>query len=109
MAGTDREAELTARLAALEAKFAEMEARAQDAEARARDAEARAAGNPLEALDAVLDMVLPAEARVHLRAARRERLLAVRALVDSWIERTDRAPTEPKRRQRRESIPLDDA
>lgn len=109
MAGTDRETELTARLGALEARLAEVEARAADAEARAREAEARAMPGPMEAMETVMGMLVPAEVRGHLRAARKEQLLAVRAMVDVWIERVDRKPEEPKRRQRRESISLEDA
>ncbi len=108
MAGSDREAELTARLAALEQRLAEVETKAAEAEARARDAEARAVGGPMEAVDALLSVVLPAEVRGHMRAARKEQLLAVRSLVDTWIARVDRTADEPKRR-RRESIPLEDA
>lgn len=107
MAGSEREAELAARLAVLEARLAEVEAAAAEADARARDAEARASMGPMEAMDMLLGMVLPADARSHMRAARKEQLLAVRSLVDSWIERVDRAPAEPRRR--RESIPLEDA
>jgi len=108
MAGSDREAELTARLAALEERLAEVEAKAAGAEARARDAEARAMGGPMEAMDAMLSVVLPVEVRAHMHAARKEQLLAVRSLVDSWIARVDRKAEEPRRR-RRESIPLEDA
>ena len=108
MAGTDREEKLAARLAALEEKLAELEARAAEAEARAREAEARAMPGPLEAMETVMGMLLPGEVRSHLRAARKEQLLAVRAMVDVWIERVDRKPDEPKRR-RRESISLEDA
>jgi BMFP domain-containing protein YqiC len=116
MAGTDREAELTARLAALEGRLNEVESRAAqaeaaaaEAEARARDAEARSMGSPFEAVEAVLGAMLPTEVRGHLRAARKEQLLAVRAMVDAWIERVDRAPGERPAHRRRESIPLEDA
>ena len=108
MAGSDREAELTARLAALEERLSDVEAKAADAEARAQDAEARATGSPMEAMDALLSVVLPAEVRTHMRAARKEQLLAVRTLVDTWIARVDRAADQPRRR-RHESIPLEDA
>jgi hypothetical protein len=43
-----------------------------------------------------LRRLLPPEARKHLRAAQRERLLAVRAVLDSAIQRTEDAP--PPRR-----------
>ena len=35
---------------------------------------------------------LPEETRQHLRAARRERMLAVRSLIDAAIERTEEKP-----------------
>jgi hypothetical protein len=100
MAEKDREADLGARLAALEERLSEVEARA--------DAGDRTVGSPLEALDAVLDVVLPSEVRGHLRAARKEQLLAMRAMVDAWIDRVDRKAEAPRRR-RRESISLEDA
>ena len=99
--GSGREAELTARLAALEERLAEMES-------RATDAEARAGGRPMDAIDALMDALLPAEVRTHMRAARKEQLLAIRTMVDIWIERVDRKP-EDRRRPRHETIQLDDA
>ena len=108
MVANDREAELTARLAALEGRLGEIEARAAEAEARVRDAEARSVGGPLDAMDALLGAILPGEVRAHMRAARKEQLLAMRSLVDAWIARVDRKADEPRRR-RRETIPLDDA
>ena len=35
---------------------------------------------------------LPAESRAHLRASRKEMLLAVRSLIDAAIERTEEKP-----------------
>src|SRR3954469_10279827 len=100
MAGSHRETELATRLAALEERLAEMEAKAADAGTRADP-------RPLEALDAVLDMLIPAEVRGHMRAARKEQLLAVRSMVDIWIERVDRKGEE-RRPRRHETIDLDD-
>jgi len=40
----------------------------------------------------IMRRLLPAEARKHLRAAQRERLLAVRALIDEAIKRTEETP-----------------
>ena len=95
-AGASREAALLARLEALESRLAELEA-------RAGGAPGRMSGGPMEAFDAVLAAVLPAEALGHMRAARREQLLAMRSVLDRWIERTERTPPE---RRRRESIPV---
>ena len=109
MAETNREPALAARLATLEERLGEVEARAAEAEARARAAEARAIGSPMEAMDTLLAALLPDEVRGHLRTARKEQLLAMRSMVDIWIERVDRRAAEPKGRRRRESISLDDA
>ena len=108
MADKDREAELLTRLAALEARLAEVEAKEAAAAARASEAEARLADrrpDPFSAMESLFMEILPAEVRTHMRAARKERLLAMRALVDTWIEKSDK---EPPKRRRRESIALDD-
>jgi hypothetical protein len=89
MARTNQTADLDARIAELEARIAELEA-----DERVAD--------PLVRLMAGF---LPDETRGHLRAARREQLLAARSFIDSWIERMDRPPTKPRRR--RESITLE--
>src|SRR3954452_22245168 len=101
MTESDRETELHQRIAALEGRLADMEARA--AEARTRS-DAR----PMDAIDALLDALLPAEVRGHMRAARKEQLLAIRSMVDIRIARVDRKPEERSRR-RHETISLDDA
>lgn len=43
---------------------------------------------------------LPKEARRHLRAARRERLLALRELVDAAIERMEQSEGPPRKARR---------
>src|SRR5689334_1740245 len=100
-AGSDRESELHQRIAALEARLAEMEARAVDAESRG-------GAGLMDAVDALMDSLLPAEVRAHMRAARKEQLLAMRSMVDIWIARVDRKP-EDRRRARHETISLEDA
>ncbi len=112
MTNEDREVELTGRLAMLEARLAELEARAHDAEARAQDAEARAqdagsrGGREAESVETLMAGFLPPDVRSHLRAARKEQLLAARSMIDHWLARVDRRPPE---RRRRESIPVEDA
>lgn len=103
MARTEREAELGARIATLEARLAELEAGAR-AGGSVADAEG---GEPLESVESMVGLMtglLPPEVRGHLRSARREQLLAARAMIDHWIARVDRKPPE---RRRRESIRLD--
>jgi len=56
-------------------------------------------------LDRLLNELFPPEVRTHMRAARKEQLLAARAFLDHWIERLDKEPTT--RRRRRESISLE--
>src|SRR3954447_17331685 len=101
MTESDRETELHQRIAALEERLAELEARAAEAGTRS---DAR----PMDAIDALLDGLLPAEVRAHMRAARKEQLLAIRSMVDIWIERVDRKPEERARR-RHETINLDES
>ena len=52
----------------------------------------------------VMKVVVPAETRRHMRAAWRENLLAVRSLLDTWIDRLTRtgqtAPTTAANRFR---------
>ena len=54
---------------------------------------------------AILETILPADARRHLRAASREQLLAARSMLDSWVKRMDADQDEAA--PRRETIPLD--
>ncbi len=90
MAKSDQDPELAARLAVLEERLAELEAKER--------------GD--DGLEGLISGLLPSETRTHLRAARKEQLLAARAFIDHWIERLDRKPSE--RRRRRESITLEE-
>ncbi len=106
MTDMDREPGMTARLGELEARLAELEERARDAEARAGEWEARARRHrDDESLESMMTGLLPPDVRAHLRAARKEQLLAAKAMLDHWIDRIDRKPAD---RRRRESIPLED-
>ena len=107
MTDMDREAELAARFEQLEARLVELEEQARDAEARARDWEKRARGRREdESLESMMTGLLPPDVRGHLRAARKEQLLAAKAMLDHWIDRIDRKPGD---RRRRETIPLDES
>jgi hypothetical protein len=81
--------ELAARIAVLEARLNELEA-----------------GGERDPLDRLLNGLIPSDAREHMRAARREQLLAARSFLDHWIDRLDRKPM-PKERRRRENITLE--
>ncbi len=78
-----------------------LEERLRQLEEHIRRLEEREARRP----GAMLQRMLPPEVRTHLRAAQRERLLAVRALVDAAIKRTEEQPRERPRRT--ESVRID--
>ena len=86
---TGTEADLAARIAVLEERLAEFEGRGE-----------------ADPTDRWLEGLIPPEVRQHMRAARREQLLAARSFIDHWIDRLDRKPA-PKERRRRESITLE--
>jgi hypothetical protein len=55
-----------------------------------------------------VDMLVPHEARKHLRAAGREQLLAVRSLLDFWVEKMgDNSDSSDSAASKRENIPID--
>ena len=89
MAKTDHTPDEAARLAILEERLAELEA---------REAE-------VGSIETLVAHLVPSDVRSHMRAARKEQLLAARAMLDHWIARIDRAPEE--RIRRRESIKLE--
>ena len=81
------------RLARLEQRFEELDRRSNAME-RAMD-KSRAA----------MDTMIPSETRKHLKAAGREQLLAVRSLLDYWVDRLGEAPE--KDNGGRENIRID--
>ncbi len=57
---------------------------------------------------AAMNVLLPSETRKHLRAASRENLLAVRSLLDYWINHLRDEPTAKAADESgRENIPID--
>ena len=52
----------------------------------------------------LFDELFPTDARKHMRAARKEQLMAIRSVLDHWIDKTDESATNTKRR---ESIAVD--
>ena len=55
---------------------------------------------------AAMNSVVPKETRRHLRAAGREQLLAVRSLIDYWVDRMDDDGRD-KNNGGREKIPIE--
>ncbi len=82
--------ELASRIAVLEERIAELEAQ----------------GGVSDPIERLLGEKIPPEVRAHMRAARKEQLLAARSFIDHWIDRLDRKPVAHERR-RRESITLE--
>jgi len=81
------------RLARLEQRLEELDRRSNAME-RAMD-KSRAA----------MDTMIPSDTRKHLKAAGREQLLAVRSLLDHWVDRLGDAPE--KNEGARENIRID--
>jgi len=72
----------------LDARVAEMEARLRDLEERERG---------MRTVRSFLREVLPTEVRGHLRAARKEQLLAARSFIDHWIAKAEREDSTERR------------
>jgi len=72
----------------------ELEQRIADLERKI--AELHGEGEPA-GIFGMLDQILPPESRRHMRAARKEQLLAVRTLLDRWIARLDDEKPAPRR------------
>jgi hypothetical protein len=78
-------------------RVAELEARLERME-RGRSVSARSR--------TFMNRIVPPEATTHFRAASREQLLGMRALVDHWIRRLDEGDDLPQALDR-EEIPID--
>lgn len=61
----------------------------------------------LERSRALMKSMVPSETRRHMRAAWRENLLAVRSLLDSWIDHLDSDDSAKADDNGRENIPID--
>lgn len=72
-------------------------------EARIKELEERLRGMDEDRLRvrgrALLDEIFPPESRKHMRAAWKEELMAVRSVLDHWIQKQDNGNTGTKRRE----------
>ena len=82
----------------------ELEQRIRELEQRLEQLSGGRAGEET-AYWAVLESVIPSDARRHLRAAGKEQLLAARSILDAWIARMDRSSDD--RPTRRETISVE--
>lgn len=88
------------RLERLERRIEELDQRSSSME--------RAMERAMDRSKAAMDTILPNETRRHLRAAGREQLLAVRSLLDFWVERMgERSEPDGAHNGGRENIKID--
>jgi hypothetical protein len=71
--------------------------REKDLEARLRKMEEQLRELQAQQPGALYRRLVPPEVRRHLQAARKERLLALRAWIDAAIARTEEPPERPRR------------
>ncbi|TMD61732.1 MAG: hypothetical protein E6I87_01880 [Chloroflexi bacterium] len=77
-------------------RVSELQERVVELEERIRDMERREE----QSVDRMIRRLVPDDVREHLRHAQKEQLLAVRSMLDHWIERTERnAGATPRRRE----------
>ncbi len=86
---------------ARDATVVELQARIAELEERIRKMEKRDECS----VETLIKKQLPDDVRSHLRAAQKEQLLAVRSMLDHWIDRTESASGKTPRR--RESITVE--
>jgi hypothetical protein len=76
-------------------RVSELQARVVELEERIRDMERKEE----QSVDRMIRRLVPDDVREHLRHAQKEQLLAVRSMLDHWIERTERTAAPPRRRE----------
>jgi phosphoenolpyruvate synthase/pyruvate phosphate dikinase len=79
----------------------ELEARVRELEDKLRSMES----DGERSMRGMIDEVFPPESRKHMREAWKHNLMAVRSVLDHWIERQDESNTSGTKR--RESIRVD--
>jgi len=88
-------------------RIARIEERMDELDRRSTAME-RAMDKAMDRSRQAVDMLLPHETRRHLRAAGREQLLAVRSLLDFWVEKMgDSSDSSDTAANTRENIPID--
>ena len=88
-------------------RMARIEQRMDELDRRSTAME-RAMDKAMDRSRQAVDMLLPNETRRHLRAAGREQLLAVRSLLDYWVEKMgESSDSSDTAANRRENIPID--
>jgi len=91
-----------------DSRFERLERRLDELDQRSSAME-RAMDRAMDRSKAAMGAILPTQTRRHLRAAGREQLLAVRSLLDYWVDRMadSSAPDSSESTTGRENIPID--
>jgi vacuolar-type H+-ATPase subunit E/Vma4 len=91
-----------------DSRLEKLERRMEELDQRSSAME-RAMEKAMDRSRAAMDSMLPRETRRHLRAAGREQLLAVRSLLDYWVEKMGEKPAKDdgESNSGRENIPID--
>jgi hypothetical protein len=89
-----------------EDRLARLEQRLEDLDKR-ESAMEKAMDRAMDKSRAAMGHLLPSETRRHMRASWHENLLAVRSLLDYWVERTSDKPKTEQPNGGRENIPID--
>jgi hypothetical protein len=88
------------RLERLEQRLDEMDQRNRAME--------RALDKAMDRSRQAMDVIVPHDTRKHLRAAGREQLLALRSLIDFWVDKMgDSSDSSASTTNQRENIPID--
>lgn len=91
-----------------DSRLERLEQRLDDMDQRNRAME-RTLDRAMDRSRQAMDMIVPNETRRHLRAAGREQLLALRSLLDFWVDKMGDGADKPAQSNHadRENIPID--
>jgi hypothetical protein len=90
-----------------ESRLDKLEQRLEELDRRSTAME-RAMDRAMDRSRQAIDMIVPHDARKHLRAAGREQLLAVRSMLDFWVDKMgDGTDSTATAANQRENIPID--
>lgn len=89
-----------------ESRLEKLEQRLEELDRRSTAME-RAMDKAMDRSRQAVEMIVPHEARKHLRAAGREQLLAVRSLLDFWVDKMGDGSDSSTTANPRENIPID--
>ena len=89
-----------------DSRMEQLERRMDEMDQRNRAME-RALDKAMDRSRQAMDMIVPHDTRKHLRAAGREQLLAIRSLLDFWVDKMADSADSSDSAGKRENIPID--